>query len=96
MKNIVLFGLVMLLLFSGCDSKSFIQEEIEKANHCSDESDCALAGGKCPFGCYVYVNEGEVDRIKDLIEGYESKCVYGCVYCPGVECVEGRCVEVCE
>lgn len=72
-----------------------IKAEIEKANYCSIDSDCVDIGGKCPFGCYIYVNRNEAERISQLVESFESKCVYGCVSCSQLTCAEGRCRAFC-
>lgn len=73
-----------------------IKNEIQKANYCTIDSDCVDAGGKCPFGCYAYVNKNEVQRISNLINSFESKCVYGCITCQSAQCINNTCVEVCE
>ena len=44
-----------------------IKSAIEKANYCEVDSDCVDAGGKCPFGCYAYVNKDEVEKISPLL-----------------------------
>lgn len=73
-------------------TEKYIGSEIEKANYCETDSDCGLVtNSKCPFGCYIYVNEDEVNRIENLLEGYESQCIYGCVQNKGVECVDNKC-----
>lgn len=76
--------------------ESIIENKIDEANYCEKDSDCVDAGSKCPFGCYNYVNKDEVDQIKELIEGYNSKCVYSCLSCPSVICNNSKCREVCE
>ena len=73
-------------------TKQWITYQIDNANYCSIDSDCVDAGGKCPFGCYNYVNTDEGERISALLEGYESKCIYGCAFPPEVECIDGSCV----
>jgi len=75
---------------------AFIKSELAEANYCQTHTDCVDAGGKCPFGCYIYVNQNEADRIKRLLDSYHSTCVYGCAKCPAVECVDGKCREVCD
>lgn len=67
---------------------------IEKANYCEVDFDCADAGGKCPFGCYVYVNKNEVGHISRLIQSYDSNCVYGCVSNSTVICENKKCKKV--
>lgn len=76
--------------------ESNIKSEIEKANYCEVASDCVDAGGKCPFGCYVYVNKNEVEQISKLIQSYDSKCVYGCLSKTEVICENNKCKEVFE
>lgn len=75
--------------------ESNIKSAIEKANYCEVDSDCVDAGGKCPFGCYVYVNKNEVRQISELIQSYDSNCVYGCVMCPTAICENNKCKEIC-
>ena len=77
-------------------NESRIKAEIAKANYCEVDSDCVDASGKCPFGCYTYVNKNEVSRISQLIQSFDSKCVYGCLACPTVICQNNKCKEVCE
>jgi len=73
-----------------------IKNQINKANYCDNDSDCVDAGGKCPFGCYAYVNKKETGRISALINSYGSKCIYGCISCPTAVCNENVCKEVCK
>lgn len=73
-----------------------IKREISKANYCEVASDCQLAiTGKCPFDCYTYVNKNEAARIRKMIEGYESRCVYQCVEFKGIECINNICQQEC-
>ncbi|SRR6056297_2214291 len=71
-----------------------IKSAIEEANYCEIDSDCVDAGGKCPFGCYIYINKNEVDKISQLIQSYNSKCIYGCVSSSTVVCKNKKCKEV--
>jgi hypothetical protein len=87
---------VVAFLASPKINESRIKSEIGKANYCEIASDCVDAGGKCPFGCYSYVNKNEVSRISKLIESFDSNCVYGCLACPNVTCENKKCKEVCE
>ncbi|MFP4189542.1 MAG: hypothetical protein ACLFSL_00720, partial [Candidatus Woesearchaeota archaeon] len=64
------------------------------ANYCETDSDCVDAGGKCPFGCYVYVNKDKVEQISKLIQSYDSRCVYGCVSESEVVCENNKCKEI--
>jgi len=104
MRKQIAFGIAILVLIIIIVTslmvpklrESKIKQEIDKANYCNVDSDCVDAGGKCPFGCYAYVNKDEVNRISDLIGSYNSKCVYGCVSCPTAICENNKCKEVCE
>jgi len=102
-KDIIRLLIISAILFSatvlmaGCRyEQAHIKDEIDKANHCDVKEDCVDAGGKCPFGCYAYVNINEAARIKGLIDSYDSDCVYGCLYCPDVECTNNTCKPMCE
>ena len=100
-RNNLLFSVIIVVLvltwfFVIPHTTQYIENEIEKANYCIEDSDCVDAGGKCPFGCYNYVNIVEFERISEMIESYNSKCVYGCVLCTGAKCTNGKCVEICE
>lgn len=68
-----------------------IQDAIDEGNYCKTADDCVLAGSKCPFDCHIYVNENEVDAIKELINNYQSDCVYSCLRPEGVDCIDNKC-----
>lgn len=89
--------LVLILLYGFFKSEFYIKGQIDKANYCNVKEDCVDAGSKCPFGCYNYVNKNEVGRISKMIDSYSgTKCVYSCLYCPGVECRNNKCIPVCQ
>ena len=97
--NIALLIIVSLMVITllGCSfSESRIKKEIEKANYCEIAEDCVDVGGKCPFGCFIHVNKNEADRIKNLVDSFDSKCIYDCMSCFNVECKNNKCTEVCE
>jgi hypothetical protein len=52
-----------------------------------------VVGSKCPFGCNIVVNVNEQQEIKNLIESYESNCIYGCVLIKNesIMCVKNKC-----
>lgn len=91
--GVLVIGLVVI--FSNTN-ESDIKSAIEKANYCEIDSDCIDAGGKCPFGCYNYVNKNEVNQISKLLKSYNSKCIYGCVSPPTAICENNKCKEVYE
>lgn len=86
--------IVLLIIFSGCTSEYTVKKEIEKANYCEVKSDCVLIESKCPFDCYVGVNKDREDRIRNLIDNHNSKCVYSCVEVKGVDCINNKCEVV--
>lgn len=103
-KKIIIGSIVFILIailigffFASPKIKeSNIKTAINNANYCDVDSDCVDAGGKCPFGCYVYVNKNEVDTISKLIQSYDSQCVYGCVTEPEVVCKNNTCTPIFE
>ncbi|MFA5484986.1 MAG: hypothetical protein WC260_01930 [Candidatus Pacearchaeota archaeon] len=100
-KNLVIkFALIFLILSLFFTQSSLteliIKSKINKANYCDIASDCVDVGGKCPFGCYIYVNKGEFNKISELVNSYKSKCVYGCISCQEVDCINNKCKEICE
>lgn len=91
----LLLGCVVAL--AGCSpSEARIKREIEEASTCDAAEDCVLVGSTCPFGCYIYVHQAEAERIKALVDGYDSQCVYGCAQSLGVECRDHRCRAITE
>ncbi len=104
MKKIIIFSLiiavilviVLINLFGFSRSEIYIKNEIEKANYCEVKKDCVNVNGKCPFGCYVYVNKNEAARIKSLIASFDSNCMHDCIHCPDVECKNNKCKPVCQ
>jgi len=108
-KIIFSFLLLVAVVLTGCTAPSTvtvlsaddIKTEIDKANYCNTPDDCGLAGfSKCPFGCYIYVNQKEASRIEGLIEAYEQGpqqgpiCMYMCVQSNEVECVNKKCQAI--
>ena len=92
-----IFLLVFLLMLISCSkSQTFIRNQIYQENYCTTKDDCVNIGSKCPFGCYILVNKNEAEKIKKLVNSYESNCVYDCMYCPDFECKNGRCEPVCK
>lgn len=85
------------LLLAACNSsltEANIKEQIAAANYCDTPDDCVDVGGKCPFDCYIFVNEKEEGRIKSMVEGYASTCTYSCLAINDVDCVEHKCQPV--
>ena len=68
-----------------------IKKEIEKANFCTTKDDCGQVNSQCPFGCYVFVNKNEVDRINDLLNSYQATCIYNCVPLIDYDCITNKC-----
>jgi hypothetical protein len=89
------FLIVMNSFFLRYGSPQFVIGEIDAANYCDAREKCVNLGAKCPFGCNIYVNEKEADRIESMLRSYPEDCIYDCQLCPGVECVNNKCVEIC-
>ncbi|NCC71551.1 hypothetical protein EOM09_08320 [bacterium] len=92
---LILFSISILFFLEPKIKISQINYEIKKANYCEIDSDCINAGGKCPFGCYIYINKNEFEKISKLISNYESNCVYDCINCEKAICENNKCKEVC-
>ncbi len=86
--------LAVLVLTACMSAEAQIKQEIAEANYCDTADDCEDAGGKCPFDCFVFVNKSEVDRIKTLVDDFESQCVYSCVALNRVDCIDHQCKPV--
>jgi hypothetical protein len=71
-----------------------IRAAIDAANYCDVPEDCANAGGACPFGCDILVNQSEVAGIQVLLADYQQPCDYDCAQLLSVECTGGECVGV--
>jgi len=83
----IAFVSALFLYFTWESEEDRIKAEIEKANYCQVVEDCQMvAVSKCPFGCYVYVNQQEASRIEQMLNEYRSNCEYGCLEMKGVEC----------
>ena len=77
----------------GCGpSEGDVWSAIEEANYCEESGDCVRVSGRCPFGCYVYVNVAEASEIRQLLAQWESDCDYKCSSAWPPACVGGRCV----
>jgi len=93
-------SLASLCILAGCapsaTSEQGIKNAIEQANYCETKEDCVLVGSKCPFDCYIYSNKAEADRIRTMVDGFDSQCTYSCIASDGVECVSGKCTMIPE
>lgn len=94
-------SILSFTLLAACSAPSATSEEgirtaIEQANHCETKEDCVLVGSKCPFDCYIYSNKAEADRIRTMVDGYNSTCQYSCIATEGVDCIANVCVAIPE
>jgi hypothetical protein len=94
--------LVGVLFLAGCGpSEKSVREALEVANFCTADADCVDLGGRCPFGCYLYVNKEKADAMRELLDEYEkgagakTRCDYQCLKCDQFACVSGRCEVLC-
>ncbi len=97
MRHYLLLGLLTLVLASCTMSEEAkIKTELAAANHCEVADDCELIGSVCPFDCYIYVHADEAERMKTMLDGYQSTCMYSCIASSGVECVDQKCQAITE
>lgn len=88
-----------LLLWSCLLGKAQVNWLIQDARACTQAEDCALAPGRsCEFGCWIAVNEAEVDNVQQAIDDYETStgdfCTVTCEPKPDAACISGQCVAV--
>ncbi len=86
-------ALAVAVAIGGCrpPSEAELKAEIEKARECTSDAQCEIVGSKCPFGCNIAVNESEAERIREMVLGFESRCVYECGKPGTLSCEEGIC-----
>ena len=96
MQRIIIIALLIItVLISSCiNREANIKSEIEKAKYCEINEDCVKVDAWCPFGCSVYVNKAEADRIQELIDSFKSNCQYRCQASIGVECKNNKCEPI--
>jgi hypothetical protein len=96
-KIILISSLIIISLFliACTPTEKQVRRQLDSANYCKVAADCLNVGPACPFGCQVYINKAEETKVNKLLEAYNSKCVYGCLACPGVECIDGKCEQGC-
>lgn len=89
----LIFGLVFWLAVTAAEGRAGrIEEEIRLAKVCTGRDSCALVEAGCPFGCYTAINEKKADYIFQLIDSYDSRCIYGCAAMPDrAYCINGQC-----
>ena len=95
--RLLLVGLAASMLLAADDlgaQRDRIRAEIAKASTCKVKADCAGPLYRCPFGCSIYVNRNELERIKKLLASYPEECDYECKKIDGFDCVEGKCAAV--
>jgi len=84
---------VIAVAFTSSQSlkQSYIQNQIRKAGYCQADSDCVIAGSRCPFGCAITVNKNEAGEIIRLVNSYTSNCDYSCLAETKVICKKNKC-----
>jgi len=78
------------------EEEKLINELFDKKNFCSNDEDCVVAKGICPFECNPYVNRKFVDEINIKLDEYSrkcSKCIYECMGTQGAVCRNNKCIE---
>ena len=109
MKILITILIIVSIFLNACSEiiykdqpylEDYVISEIDKANYCNTKSDCVNIGNHCPFGCYIYVNKDQAERISGLIDDYinaqEARCEYGCLPCNNFICNKNKCEAVCE
>jgi hypothetical protein len=88
---------LVALCLSGCGpSEQEVRDEIFAASTCTASSDCVSAGAMCPFGCSIWVNQAQVERIRRLLADFDRSqehCMYRCGEPAAPLCAAGRCVS---
>ena len=76
-----------------------IENDLDKANYCRDDSDCdvlVLGGQYVEFGCYHFVNKNiDKNQFYDKMKFYWQKCnqiINKCAPAPQPSCVSGKCL----
>jgi len=96
MRTPLLLTLTTLLVSCTATTEVTLKAQLAAANHCEVKEDCELIGSKCPFDCYIYVHKDEADRLKPLVDNFESQCTYSCIATQGVECLQNKCVVIAD
>lgn len=116
MKPTILIVIIGLIIISGCIEnkipeeeycetlKKDVNEEIEKANYCDEDSDCVALSPDfliCPFGCYLLLNKNaDITQIQNGIKNYGKNCPlckYRCSYIPSssdIKCTNNKCLDI--
>jgi len=91
LKKLILFVILCIFLTS-CTTENKINNLINESKSCNVDSDCVLIGSRCPFGCYQAININNSEEVKSAIYSYKSNCVYGCIECESVKCINNTCM----
>ena len=105
---IVVIGLVVLAFAFLAPAKQAtlteqqIKAEIEDANYCNVNEDCAPVSFACPFDCNIFVNQKESTKINALLHSFvpteqnSKMCsmIGACIEPVRVECKNNKCEAV--
>lgn len=89
-----LTALIVLLVYRAPIQEKYIRYQIDAANYCQEARDCSRVEGNCPFGCNIYVNNSEADRIEELIQNTPRECEYRCPAADQVVCEANKCQAI--
>lgn len=79
-------------VLTGCGpTEDEVLQAIDEANYCSSTDECVRIGEECPFGCNIYVNEAEAEKIRELLSEFDGQCQYKCDSTKEAECIDGVC-----
>jgi len=93
---LILLAAVLFILYKQNEGTMMIEvvrSEIDRANYCTTNSDCVDIGPQCPYGCGIFVNKNERQRIQDRINAIPLTwdCFYKCQTKTAPVCLEGKC-----
>ncbi len=104
--GLIIFFPKLGITFSGDCNKLIkqINNLVEKANYCDEDSDCVVSTeiNVCPWSCYNLFNkDANLAKIREGIEKYKNKecvdCVSECMLLPkpeDIKCQNNKCVDI--
>lgn len=90
MNRFFVFGALVALI--GCQHQ--FERRVAEAAYCEQDEECVVIRGKCPYACFVAVNEDEVNSIETYIESLPGDCALRCMPEGAAACDAGRCTLV--
>lgn len=88
---IALTAIISIIVYRVPLEEKYIRFQIKGAGYCTDRFDCTAVKSSCPFGCNIYVNRDEKEKVQDLIDTAPRKCEYRCPVAEEIICKQNRC-----